>query len=901
MLDQGMFHKHFVGRDGFIWWIGQIADENTWNANMAGFPVGNNSEAPGFAERYKVRIMGYHTAAPGELEDEELPWATVMYPVTAGGGGRGSSQNANLTQGCFVFGFFLDGENAQQPVIMGCMGYNDLQEIKKNIPDAKFLPFSGYTPKDKIATNGIKDNDSKEVRLSQSIETGTDADKFTESSTSNTGRSDMSSDESRTDGQRQEALSVRSDCRPIPTVKIKTQIKNMLSDVKAIEKAKKQYRFKVTINIADLDKKKEAIIKKTSKVVAGELKWITTQVQKTTLEKTNTEMKKKFFDVPVNERQQLKEEVEKLNDNLSCAFRNIIDGLETIALGLLEDMAKKAITAPPCMADNMVGATIGQVANSVQKTLDDALGGLDGLLNNFPNPIEDIAGGGGMETLDIIEDIVSLLDCDKKPNCPEVTELSLWDGGTVTPNLDVSNLSKIAKGFSDQFNSFKMLDFAAPDIPFGDLFGAGGCNSGPVACGPPTVKFFGGRGSGAAGNLIVSALGEIMSIDMVEFGIEYDEDVNAVVIDTCGKGQGAVIKPVIGTYTDPDGNEQTGVTNINVIESGTGYLGAPDGSTGGDGEVWANPDDTSITHSDGAWEIPTPPGNIVTVVAGDTVLLPPGTEVVTEPLSPTDIQEIIVNQGIPNLSDANIVDGTNLDKIFGTNVDVEATKKLINDAQKEKEKVGVGGGEEIKGGKPYVMTSPGRFTTPTLPVSQSRGGYPISNDGAYPAITYLCEIIIQSAGVGYSENDEIIIEPNAGARVAVKYDELGGVESIKVTAGGEGFTQMPDVYIKSETGFNAELLPVFCIERIAKDEVKEYVEGQTTGQLITVIDCVGKIDRNQFVGYVNGEPYYGPFHFHPKKGVKMVGARHVPEPHDVITDRPNTPTKRAYINEEDVN
>ena len=880
MLDQGMFHKHFVGRDGFVWWIGQIADENTWKANIAGFPVANNSESPGFAERYKVRIMGYHTAASSELKDEDLPWATVMYPVTAGGGGRGSSQNANLTQGCFVFGFFLDGEHAQQPVIMGCMGYNDYQAVMKNVPDAKFLPFSGYTPKDKIATTGVKDNDTSEERLEQAQKDGTDTDKFIESSTGNTGRVDMSSDESRTDGQRQEALSVRSDCRPIPTVKIKTQIKNMLSDVKAIEKAKKQYRFKVTINTADLDKKKEAIIKKTAKVVTGELKWTTIQVQKTTLEKMNTEMKQKFFDVPVNERQQLKEEVEKLNDNLSCAFRNIIDGLETIALGLLEDMAKKAITAPPCMADNMVGATIGQVANSVQKTLDDALGGIDGLLNNFPNPIEDIAGGGGMETLNIIEDIVSLLDCDKKPNCPEVSELSLWDGGTVTPGFDAGNLSKIAKGFSDKFNNLKMLDFAAPDIPFGDLFGAGGCNSGPVACGPPTVKFFGGKGSGAAGNLIVSALGEIMSIDMVEFGIEYDEDANAVVIDTCGKGQGAVIKPVIGTYTDPDGNEQTGITNINVIESGTGYLGAPDGSTGGDGEVWANPDDTSITHSDGVWEIPTPPGNIVTVVPGDTVLMPPGTEVVTEPLSPTEIQEVIADPRIPTPSV----------------VDVDSEDEVVE----ERPKFEAGGGEEIKGGKPYVMEKAGRFTTPPLPVSQGRGAYPIAGDGAYPAITYLCEIIIQSAGVGYTENDEIIIEPNAGARAAVKYDELGAVESIKVTAGGEGFTQMPDVYIKSETGFNAELLPVFCIDRIAKDEVKEY-DVKSGKQLITVIDCVGKIDRNQFVGYVNGEPYYGPFHFHPKKGVKMVGARHVPEPHDVITNRPNTPTKRAYINEEDVN
>ena len=50
----------------------------------------------------------------------------------------------------------------------------------------------------------------------------------------------------------------------------------------------------------------------------------------------------------------------------------------------------------------------------------------------------------------------------------------------------------------------------------------------------------------------------------------------------------------------------------------------------------------------------------------------------------------------------------------------------------------------------------------------------------------------------------------------------GSVESVKITSGGEGFTQMPDVYIKSETGFNAELKPVFCVDRIAKDELKEY-------------------------------------------------------------------------------
>ena len=36
------------------------------------------------------------------------------------------------------------------------------------------------------------------------------------------------------------------------------------------------------------------------------------------------------------------------------------------------------------------------------------------------------------------------------------------------------------------------------------------------------------------------------------------------------------------------------------------------------------------------------------------------------------------------------------------------------------------------------------------------------------------------------------------------------------------------------------------------------------------------------VGYVNGSPYYGPFHLHPETGKKMVGAFHVSTPHDVI-------------------
>ena len=50
---------------------------------------------------------------------------------------------------------------------------------------------------------------------------------------------------------------------------------------------------------------------------------------------------------------------------------------------------------------------------------------------------------------------------------------------------------------------------------------------------------------------------------------------------------------------------------------------------------------------------------------------------------------------------------------------------------------------------------------------------------------------------------------------------------------------------------------------------------------IKVIDCVYGLGKTQ-IGWVNGNPYYGDFHLHPDRGVKMVGKVHKNEPHAVI-------------------
>ena len=128
----GLFNQSFVGGD-FIWWIGQVVDESTWKYNILSGKFKNPHSIPGWGRRYKVRILGIHDVSPETIPDQELPWAQVMYPITAGGGQRGARQTPNISQGNFVFGFFMDGQDQQQPVIMGILGTNAQTQLATEI------------------------------------------------------------------------------------------------------------------------------------------------------------------------------------------------------------------------------------------------------------------------------------------------------------------------------------------------------------------------------------------------------------------------------------------------------------------------------------------------------------------------------------------------------------------------------------------------------------------------------------------------------------------------------------------------------------------------------------------------------------------------------------------------
>ena len=99
----GLNMQRIFNKDGFNWWIGVVEDRMD----------------PEKMGRCRVRIYGYHTDSKLILPTKDLPWATPIQPITSAAiSGIGTSPLGPV-EGTWVIGFFLDGEDMQQPAIFG--------------------------------------------------------------------------------------------------------------------------------------------------------------------------------------------------------------------------------------------------------------------------------------------------------------------------------------------------------------------------------------------------------------------------------------------------------------------------------------------------------------------------------------------------------------------------------------------------------------------------------------------------------------------------------------------------------------------------------------------------------------------------------------------------------------
>ena len=161
MEGNGLFNPGFLG-GSFYWFIGQVADDSTWRENQSPTKFEKVEDMPAWGYRYKVRIIGHHDQDESDVTAEQLPWAQVMYPVTAGNGIGGSFMTPALKQGMFVFGFFLDGKDEQTPIIMGCLGNNAKTKLERKMGTEgsggkNFVPQSFHSVQQKISDFKVGD------------------------------------------------------------------------------------------------------------------------------------------------------------------------------------------------------------------------------------------------------------------------------------------------------------------------------------------------------------------------------------------------------------------------------------------------------------------------------------------------------------------------------------------------------------------------------------------------------------------------------------------------------------------------------------------------------------------------------------------------------------------------
>lgn len=154
----------------FVWFTGVVEDRAD----------------PLYLNRVKVRCFGYHVDDKAKLPTSELPWATVMMPATSAMASGVGETTHGLVEGSWVVGFFRDGTDMQDPVVMGSVGglnineadpskgFNDPNGIYPKKTDDTYTNYYGESDVNKAARGGATQQvlNSENIRF---LEVGKDA------------------------------------------------------------------------------------------------------------------------------------------------------------------------------------------------------------------------------------------------------------------------------------------------------------------------------------------------------------------------------------------------------------------------------------------------------------------------------------------------------------------------------------------------------------------------------------------------------------------------------------------------------------------------------------------------------------------------------------------------------
>ena len=124
----------FFGKDDFVPFIAQVEDVDD----------------PKRSNRVRVRCNGWHPKGKGSEEGgvktEDLPWAITGMPTTAAQQMRSGTKHG-LLPGSWVWGYFLDGREAQKPIVVQSIDFSAFSTEGQNFRESIDIG-SGTIPED---------------------------------------------------------------------------------------------------------------------------------------------------------------------------------------------------------------------------------------------------------------------------------------------------------------------------------------------------------------------------------------------------------------------------------------------------------------------------------------------------------------------------------------------------------------------------------------------------------------------------------------------------------------------------------------------------------------------------------------------------------------------------------
>ena len=579
MIEESLLKSNFVGRDGLLWWVGQVAPEKAQGEQINGAGWGN---------RIKVRIMGYHPQSLQELPDEDLPWAQILLPSTAGSGKGGRATSVKLSPGDNVMGFFMDGEDAQLPVIFGILGNTGYAPAKEYA--GPFQPYTGFTSKIEKANAMFVGTESNEMNASTN-----ESPRLLPADVVKKLETTLKREVKGASSKLGQVISLAGGPEDGVLNEISNEMENMMSDIKAgglTGSALKSRINSATSEMMSGATKLNGLMTKNlidnglTGALTGGLDNLYKGVYSTVMAATSSTNAAKLAGAAAQGA--MVNPVKALEGAIPCVGQKILGSLGDKIKGLLGQIAQNVTNFAKCVAQQFIGGIFNDIIGGLTKGLAGPLGGLSKILGGF-----DISGflkSGAKKLMNLS----NVFKCNNKQEYDfGIKEWVIGKGPKNAIDIGVDKileLANIADGLSGGIvgaaqdlsiatGSLGVFDFLNPSVNIpGNKSPLGECYAGPpTKCGGFKVEIFGGGGIGAIAKGIFGSIvndeagstGSIIGIDLLSGGIGYKSPPFIEITDDCKQGYGAMARAEI----DEDEESPTfgQVTDVYIVSQGENY------------------------------------------------------------------------------------------------------------------------------------------------------------------------------------------------------------------------------------------------------------------------------------------------------------------------------------------